>query len=276
MALTKFQRELCRVLAQQRIASGESYVAGGAALNEILSTPRVSRDIDLFHDTAEAVAATFEVDRKLLLAHGVEVHVLRERPSFVEAEVGRKERKDERVLLQWLQDSAFRFFPLVEREPFGLTLHPFDLATNKVLALVGRVEVRDWIDTLESSDRIQHLGYLAWAASGKDPGFSPTSILENAARSARYSAEEVAALDFEGPAPDAAALARRWHRILEAARAIVQLLPPGEAGRCVLGPDGALYAGDAASLRTDLEQGRLRFHRGRIRGALPSLMANGG
>jgi hypothetical protein len=273
MALTKFQRELCSVLARQRIASGESYVAGGAALTEILSSPRVSRDIDLFHDTAEAVAATFEADRKLLLELGLELRVLRERPSFVEAEVA---RKAERVLLQWVQDSAFRFFPLVQREPFGLTLHPFDLATNKVLALVGRVEVRDWVDTLESSDRIQHLGYLAWAASGKDPGFSPAAILENAARSARYSADEVAALDFDGPAPDAAELAQRWRRILEDARSIVQLLPADEVGQCVLNPEGELYTGAADSLRSDLERGRVRFHRGRIRGALPSLMANGG
>ena len=28
-------------------------------------------------------------------------------------------------------------FPLLEHEQLGLTLHPFDLATNKVLALVG-------------------------------------------------------------------------------------------------------------------------------------------
>jgi hypothetical protein len=37
-------------------------------------------------------------------------------------------------------------------------------------------------------------GYLAWAACGKDPGYSPVSLLEQAARSTRYSAAEVAAL----------------------------------------------------------------------------------
>jgi len=141
---------------------------------------------------------------------------------------------------------------------------------------VGRVEVRDWIDTIESSARIQPLGYLAWAACGKDPGFSPASILENASRTARYSSDEVAALDFEGPAPDAAALARRWHRILEEARAIVEILPAREAGRCVLGSGGGPYVGDASALRTDLASGGVRFHKGSIRGALPSLMANGG
>ena len=46
----------CRLLAANRIRSGESYVAGGAALNELLSSPRRSRDIDLFHDTVVALA----------------------------------------------------------------------------------------------------------------------------------------------------------------------------------------------------------------------------
>ena len=63
--------------------------------------------------------------------------------------------------MQWVRDSAFRFFPLVTHEQLGLVLHPFDLATNKVLALVGRLEVRDWIDVIECSRRLQPLGFLA-------------------------------------------------------------------------------------------------------------------
>jgi hypothetical protein len=55
MALTDFQRHVCRLLARQRIASGESYVAGGTALSDALSSPRISRDIDLFHDTDAAL-----------------------------------------------------------------------------------------------------------------------------------------------------------------------------------------------------------------------------
>ena len=50
------------------------------------------------------------------------------------------------VIIQWARDSAYRFFPLVEDEQFGLVLHPFDLATNKCLALAGRLEPRDWVD----------------------------------------------------------------------------------------------------------------------------------
>src|SRR5687768_17464503 len=111
MALTAFQRSVCRLLAQARVASGESYVAGGAALNELLGAPRLSRDVDLFHDTESAVDASWTTDRSLLEASGFDVRVVRERPSFIEAEVL---RDGSSVVLQWVRDSAYRFFPLVE------------------------------------------------------------------------------------------------------------------------------------------------------------------
>lgn len=55
MALTEFQRNICRVIAQSRLDSGESYVAGASALNSYTGLHRVSRDIDLFHDSVDAV-----------------------------------------------------------------------------------------------------------------------------------------------------------------------------------------------------------------------------
>jgi len=271
MALTAFQREVCRLLAAHRIASGESYVAGAGALNELIAAPRISRDIDLFHDTDAALEATWEADRRLLEERGFTVHVLRERRAYVEAQVG---KGSDSLLLEWARDSAFRFFPLVAHPDLGLTLHPFDLATNKVLALVGRLEVRDWVDVMACHERIQPLGYLLWAACGKDPGFGPDAILEHAARTGRYSSDEVLELSFAGEPPDAAGLSRRWHAMVAEAREIVDALPPDEVGRCVLGRDGPLFRGDAAALRRALDAGTLLFHPGHIRGALPHLLAD--
>ena len=94
----------------------------GATLNELIATPRISRDVDLFHDSEEALAATWDADRRLLEVSRFSVTVLRERPVFVEARVA---QGDESVLLQWVRDSAYRFFPLVEHEELGLVLHPF-------------------------------------------------------------------------------------------------------------------------------------------------------
>ncbi len=267
MALTEFQRTICRLISRHRIQSGESYVAGGVALNTVLGAPRLSRDIDLFHDTEEALAATWAADRRLLEASGYRVAVDRERAGYVEATVG---KGGEAVLMQWARDSAYRFFPLVSHEEFGLTLHPFDLATNKVLALVGRLEVRDWLDAIHCHDGVQRLGFLAWAACGKDPGFSPPQILEQAGR-ARYAAAEVAALSFDGPTPDAAALSRTWHAMLDEARALVATLPPEEAGKCVVNEGGTLFRGGLAELSASLAANTVRFHAGSIRGAWPVL-----
>jgi hypothetical protein len=269
MALTELQRAVCHLLADNRMASGESYVAVGAALNELIEASRVSRDIDLFHDTAEALEASWKADRRLLEESGFTVAVARERPGLVEAEVG---RGHDRVRLEWARDSAFRFFPLQRHQELGLTLHPFDLATNKVLALVGRLEVRDWVDVIASHDAVQPLGFLAWAACGKDPGFGPGAILEHAARSARYSAEEVGRLAFTGTPPDAADLSRRWKAMLDSARAVVSILPAEEVGTCVLAATGTLFRGSPDELRAAVRGGRLHFHAGRIRGALPRLL----
>jgi hypothetical protein len=267
MALTALQRHVCRVLADQRKQSGESYVAGGGALNEVIAGARRSRDIDLFHDTDAALVATWAADQVALRGAGLTVETIRELPAFVEARV---RDATETVLVQWVRDSAFRFFPLLDHELFGLTLHPFDLATNKLLAVVGRREARDWIDIVECHEKVQPLGYLAWAASGKDPGFSPAHVIEECART-RYVQSEIDSLDFQGPAPNAAAISSRWHAAIDQAREIVRLLPAENVGKCVLDNEGRLENVSPALLPEELAAGRVLFHEGRIRGAFPEV-----
>lgn len=269
MAITDFQRTVCRLLASGRIRQGDSYVAGGVALNVLLAAPRLSRDIDLFHDTREALVITWDEDRQSLRTAGYEVEVLRERPTFVEALV---RRGGESTVLQWVCDSAYRFFPLIEHADFGLTLHPFDLATNKLLALVGRVEARDWVDVMTCSERVQHFALLAWAACGKDPGYSPGLILTAARRTGRYGAAELAELAFEGDPPDAVTLATRWAGLLAETAELIELLPPEQVGRCVLARDGRLLTGCARDLTLALRQGEALFHEGRLRGAWPAIL----
>jgi hypothetical protein len=268
MALTPFQQRICRLLAAQRIADGESYVAGGAALGVALESARLSRDIDLFHDSAEALRASWDQDRATLEGAGMEIAPTRLLPTFIEAVVT---DGDESLLLQWVVDSAFRFFPLLEHPLFGLTLHPFDLATNKVLALVGRLEVRDWLDVMACHHRLQPLGLLAWAACGKDPGFNPTSLLAEAHRSNRYTALDLEKVEFTGTPPDAGVLAREWKRMLQDAEQLVSLLPPEDVGRAVLTSRGELFRGDARQLCEAVHRGELLFHDGYIGGVWPQI-----
>lgn len=268
MAVTRFQQAICRLIAANRLEQGEADVAGGVALNLLTGGQRLSRDIDLFHDTVEALDATWRADRALLQSHGYEIRSAHERLGYVEAVVA---KGSDGVLMQWTRDSAFRFFPLVRHEELGLVLHPFDLATDKVLALVGRLEIRDWIDLITCHERIQPLGCLAWAACGKDPGFSPMTILEQADRSGRYATVEMEGLSFDGPPPLLGDLSKKWHVMFQEAHEIVRALPAGRAGMCVLRREGELYWGDLTLLTQDLAEDRLIFHAGSIRGAYPQI-----
>jgi len=134
------------------------------------------------------------------------------------------------------------------------------------------LEPRDWIDVLSCDEKLQPLGYLVWAACGKDPGFSPLSLLAEARRSSRYSQTELQSLDFAGPMPDAAALSRQWHATLQRAQHICTLLPAPEAGKCVLthGGDLCRYAPDELHDPAKLET--LKFHPGSIGGTWPRIL----
>lgn len=112
MALTALQQHVCGLLAERRIDDGEAYLADGTALDAILDAPRASRDIDRFHDSVEAVRVSSESDRALLVAKGLVVDTTRELRGFVEAVV--RDRDGAAVVLEWVQETALRFFPLVE------------------------------------------------------------------------------------------------------------------------------------------------------------------
>ena len=240
------------------------------ALNALLAAPRRSRDIDLFHDTTAALEATWDADRDTLCSAGYDVNVTRQMPSFVEAVVS---SESGRTAMQWVRDSAYRFFPLIEDDLMGLAMHPFDLATNKVLTIAMRVEARDWIDVLNCHRQLQSLGYLVWAACGKDPGYNPLSLLNYCARR-HFSHEEIGALEFDDEPPDATELGQTWHGALRDAEAICTSLPSEYAGRCVLTDNRQLLRSPASELPGLLLGKSVAFHEGRIGGSWPSLVSS--
>ena len=268
MAVTAFQAEVLRIMAKNRVANGETYVAGGLALNHLLHRPRVSNDIDVFNNSYDAMIAAADMDRAALKDAGYCLVVKRERDFIVEVKVS---RGDESTDVQWVQDSAYRFFPLVEDGLLGITMHPFDLATNKLLALAGRRVPRDWIDTISCAESLQPLGLLAWAANGKDLGLTPRYILEMAART-RYVQSEIDLAVTSGERFDVAELSAKWHNMIEAARKTVSILPAEQIGKAVLTKDGKLFNGLDAQLAEAIAAGEVVFHEGRICGAWPQIV----
>lgn len=268
MALTEFQGELLRVLARNRVENPESYVAGGLALNHCLGTPRLSRDIDIFHDSREAMYRSWDADRQTLEAYGCVVTPKRVLEYFIEAEV---EKDGRRMEIQWGTDSAYRLFPLVPDEVTGFTLHPLDLAANKLSALVGRTEPRDWIDVITAVKELQPLAFLLSVACGKDPGFSPTSMLEYVARR-RYNQVEIDAKIMPQGVYRADELCLFWREEVERARRTLEIFPRQHAGKAVMTKSGALFRGSDEELRAALAADELVFHEGVIGGAWPRVI----
>jgi len=181
MPLTKFQESVARLLSGNR--TEDSHLAGGAALHLQPNSKRYSNDLDYFHDSVERVATAFADDRAALEQDGCSVQIELNQPGHIRASV---KRGPDTTSIEWAHDSAWRFLPPLRNDIVGYQLHPMDLAINKLLALAGRDEARDFLDILMIDRDVLPLGALCWAAVGKDPGFSPRSLLELLKRRGKY------------------------------------------------------------------------------------------
>lgn len=224
MPLTSLQQQVLATLAAA--PTDERYLAGGAAMHFAPHSTRYSDDLDFFHDSEERVARAFAADRARLEQAGYAVDIELSLPGFVRAVV---HHGSTATRIDWAHDSAWRFLPLVRDPLGGLLLDPVDLAINKVLALAGRDEPRDFVDILFVHRRVLPLAGLAWAAVGKDPGFSPLSLLELLKRRGRYRPEAFDRLNLAVPF-DLTAAKATWLAALEDAERFANERPAEESG----------------------------------------------
>jgi hypothetical protein len=261
LPLTPFQRALLATLASR--PSDGRYLAGGAAMHFEPQSIRYSDDLDFFHDSEERVAAAFAQDRESLIQEGYDVEVELTLPGFIRCVVS---KGDGTTRVDWAHDSAWRFMPLVRDELGGLLLHPIDLATNKVLALAGRDEPRDFVDILFVHRTLLPLAGLSWAAVGKDPGLSPLSILELLKRHGRYRPEDFTRLQLTEPF-DLRAAKEEWLAALARAEAFARERPPGESGCLYYSTDREAFV--LPDPGVGLEEQGVVPHFGRPGGVLP-------
>lgn len=259
--LTPFQAEVLALLAQNR--TPDSYLAGGAALHIEPNTARFSNDLDFFHDSEARVATAFAEDRALLEAGGYAVEVEFSLPGHVRSVVARNGGS---TRIDWAHDSAWRFMPPVRHPTGGFLLHPVDLAVNKTLALAGRDEPRDFIDILLVHERVLSLGGLCWAAVGKDPGFTPLSLLELLGRRGRHRQAEIDRLHL-AELVDVVTAKGIWLSALDDAERFVRGRPAEEIGCLYYSVDRAVFVVPESG-RT-LEEQRLLPHFGSPGGVLP-------
>ncbi len=269
MPLTAFQKEVLALLAAQR--SEVSHFAGGTVLNADDESARYSHDFDIFHELAEEVTSASAQDVVVLRAAGFEVQTLSRDGEWEKTCTFRKARVirgTESVEIDWAADSAFRFFPIEQDPQFGWRLHLFDLATNKALTLSARTETRDYVDILELHQRFP-LSAICWAACGKDPGFTPLSLLKMMRRFARVSPTELDKI--RARALDAVVLKNTWIAISDEAEARMTHLADEQPDL----PIGVAFVDQQGRPCWPGDDNALRIHAPSIRGCWPSVHAIG-
>ena len=267
MPISPAQAEVLRVIAANR--SPDSYLAGAAIVHRRPDSPRTSLDLDFFHQLEDSIAVAGEADAMALTEAGYDLQWLLRTPTFYRAIVTAND--GDALKIEWAQDSAFRFFPVQEDELCGYRLHDADAATNKVLALAGRNEIRDLVDVLYLHEHYLSLGALIWAACGKDPGYTPEFLLDQASRHTAYTQHELDRLLLQRPM-DLTTMKQQWLEAAGRALELVTSLPAGDLG--------CLYLSDLGEPVEPVPQnndfGGMIRHYGTVRGAWPTVVPRRG
>lgn len=161
--LTELQRRVRSIVAQLP-ESGVFALAGGAALIVSGVVARPTNDLDFFAPYPEGVWALLNAARTALEDDGLEVTTLSEGLTFARLRIASGSDATNVDLA-----SDYRLMPALATGE-GPVLAEAELAADKVLALAGRAEARDFID-FEGLARRFDLDELCELAVSKDLGF---------------------------------------------------------------------------------------------------------
>jgi hypothetical protein len=180
--LSPLQERIAEIVAGLDEAEGFA-LAGGAALIARGDVRRQTRDLDFFGLSGDAVDRLAPAVRRALGAAGLVVGHAQANPGFVRFIVS---DGDERTELDLAADA--RLFP-AEPGRLAPTLTGEELAVDKVLAVFGRAEARDFADLMALEPRYG-LDRLCELAAEKDLGFDPAVFAEMLGRFGRLRRDE--------------------------------------------------------------------------------------
>ncbi len=231
MPITELQKRIFQLLSQNR--SESSYIAGASVIHLSEHSSRFSQDIDIFHDSVESLAESFEKDSECLTKNGISLEPTIRQPSFIRVQF----RADDGYLkMDWAHDSSWRFFPLEKDELLGARLSIWDAATNKVLACAGREAPRDVIDLIYLDRVCLPLGALVWAAAGKDEGYTPALLCEQLRWHGKITQEQLDKMALTQPL-NVQEVKAIWLDLIQRAEEYVKRLPAADLGCFYLHPE---------------------------------------
>jgi hypothetical protein len=168
--LSPLQEQVAEIVAGLEEAKGFA-LAGGAALIARGDVQRQTRDLDFFGLTGDAVDRLLPAAEQALRGAGLAVERVQVNSGFARLIVA---AGDDRTELDLASDA--RLFPAEPGRPAPM-LSGEELAVDKVLAVFGRAEARDFVD-LMAVEPTYGLDRLCKLAAEKDRGFTPAIFAE--------------------------------------------------------------------------------------------------
>ena len=161
--LTTLQKRVRRIVAELPEADTVALAGGGALIVHGI-VDRGTTDLDFFSPDAIDVRIFAEATRNALQQDGLSVVTDRSNSDFVRLHV--EDGNDEMSIDIGISHRAFPPVPTAQ----GRLLAVEDLAGDKLLALFGRAEPRDFVDIHALAARFNIADLYRFAAE-KDPGF---------------------------------------------------------------------------------------------------------
>jgi predicted nucleotidyltransferase component of viral defense system len=163
-------------------------LAGGAAIISQGLVDRRTRDLDFFGSSSPVLTERLQSVIDSLVREGYQVEIDQQNERFVRLDVrglGEQTEVDFGI--------DFRLFP-PDQGAHSLVLSSRELAVDKVLAIFGRAEPRDFVD-LAALTRLFNIEELFADAARKDRGFSLAVFAEMTSRISRLPRREFALSD---------------------------------------------------------------------------------
>lgn len=167
--LTKLQKKILLVISPLPDKDA-FYLTGGTALSAFYLKHRRSNDLDFFTNVEEIIFPFSQKIERVLNQDGIKIERKRGFSSFIEFWVT---SENESTVIHIALDTPFRFEEPKEFQEFpGIKVDSLiDIAVNKLLALFGRAELRDFIDVYFLIKEHFSKNDLIEKATKKDKGF---------------------------------------------------------------------------------------------------------
>jgi predicted nucleotidyltransferase component of viral defense system len=207
--LTPLQEQIAQIIGDA-LEGSDFALAGGAAIISQGLVDRRTRDLDFFGSSSPVLTERLQSIIDSLVREGFQVEVDRQNERFVRLDVrglGEATEVDFGI--------DFRLFP-PDQGTHSLVLSSRELAVDKVLAIFGRAEPRDFVD-LAALTQIFEIEELFREAVRKDRGFSLAVFAEMTSRIYRLPRREFALSDdaFDDLRVAAASWRDAAHRLVQ-------------------------------------------------------------